>query len=64
MGCTRDNYNYTTRKPTTCPSGYNTNHDDCCEYGVYIMWNVLLWGGLCLCFTLCIGLTALRQRKA
>jgi hypothetical protein len=63
MGCTRDNYDYNQNQATNCPSGYNTNHGDCCQYGVYVFWNVALWGGLCLMFTLSIVVAELRRRK-
>ena len=61
--CSDDNFDYENMKKTTCTSGYDPQTTACCNRGMYIFWNVIIWIFLCGLCGLCIYMTVSRAKR-
>ena len=62
--CEDDNYDYYNHRDTTCTSGYDPQTTACCNRGMYVFWNVVMWMAMCLCCGVCIFMMVSRARQA
>jgi len=62
--CDRDNYNPITKEKTTCFNGYDAEKKACCNYGMFIFWQVCMWLALFLCCGICVYMMVSRARTS